>query len=322
LSEGADAEEVQRRADRVVEALDPLREDGTVEGFDGLAPFAPSEPTIRARLAARDELDLPRLRPSLEAALTEVGFDLEACQPALEAFSHPTVWSGRDETSEGVMRWIISRHLGHDGAGALAATFVRPSGDAEKDERALATILAADPEAIVTGYARLESALKESLSRDLPRVALVALLLVAVTLRAILGNTRDVMIALATVLAEIVGVAFMMRALGVRWHVYDALVIPVLVGVTIDEAMFLLHAAREAANDGDSADASIHRAMREQGSLVVATALTTAAGFIALLVCRFEGLFDLGEVGALGVLLGLVAALVVVPAGLRLSRRT
>jgi predicted RND superfamily exporter protein len=53
---------------------------------------------------------------------------------------------------------------------------------------------------------------------------------------------------------------------------------------------------------------------------VVATALTTMAGFAALLVCRFDGLFDIGAVGSLGVLLGLVAALVLVPAGLRLAR--
>ena len=53
----------------------------------------------------------------------------------------------------------------------------------------------------------------------------------------------------------------------------------------------------------------------------MATALTTTAGFAALLFCRFEGLFDLGAVGVLGVLLGLVAALVIVPAGLQLAER-
>jgi predicted RND superfamily exporter protein len=81
--------------------------------------------------------------------------------------------------------------------------------------------------------------------------------------------------------------------------------------VTIDEAMFLLFPAR---------DRSREAAVREQAPLVASTALTTAAGFGALLVCRFEGLFDLGCVGALGVVLGLVAALVVVPAGLTLAR--
>lgn len=186
------------------------------------------------------------------------------------------------------------------------------------DARAISAIERADPGAIVTGYPRLESALRESLAHDLPRVAMAALVIVAIALRAILGRTRDVAIALTTLLGEIAGVALFMRAFSVRWHVYDALVLPVLLGVTIDEAMFLLHAAREAEGEGRSPDAPIDSALREQGSLVVATALTTAAGFVSLLACRFDGLFDLGAVGVLGVLLGLIAALVVVPAGLRL----
>jgi hypothetical protein len=196
---------------------------------------------------------------------------------------------------------------------------VRPNGDPAMDARALLAIRDADPDAIVTGYPRLERALKDSLARDLPRVALVAFVLIAVMLRAVLGKARDVAIALVTVVAEIAGVALLTRALGVPWHVYDALVVPVLLGVTIDEAMFLLYAAREGEIAGESPDVPTLRALDEQGSLVVATALTTAAGFGALLACRFEGLFDLGEVGALGVLLGLVAALLVVPAGLRLG---
>jgi predicted RND superfamily exporter protein len=103
-----------------------------------------------------------------------------------------------------------------------------------------------------------------------------------------------------------------MRALAVRWHVYDALVLPVLFGVTIDESMFLLYA---------STAGSIQSGLRAQGPLVAATALTTAAGFAALLACRFDGLHDLGMVGALGVLAGLVAALIVVPSSLTLLRR-
>jgi predicted RND superfamily exporter protein len=99
--------------------------------------------------------------------------------------------------------------------------------------------------------------------------------------------------------------------------VYDALVVPVLIGITIDESMFLLHAARDASVTGRAADVALSR----EGSLVASTALTTAAGFFALLVCRFEGLRDLGAVGAIGSMAGLIAALVVVPAGLRLADR-
>jgi uncharacterized protein len=319
LSNDPDRERAKARADAIAEALDPLAEDGTIDGFDALASFAPAEATQKERLVARDALDLPHLGTSLGAALVEKGFDLDACAPALAAFAHPSsVVEPIEPDPASPLSWLMARHLRSDGAGVLAVTYVRPKGDPASDARALAAIEKADPEAIVTGYPRLETALRESLAHDLPRVALAALVVVAIALRAILGRTRDVSIALATLVAEIAGVALFMRAFSVRWHVYDALVLPVLLGVTIDEAMFLLHAAREAEADGQRPDLLIDRALREQGSLVVATALTTAAGFVALLACRFEGLFDLGAVGTLGVLLGLVAALVVVPAGLRL----
>jgi uncharacterized protein len=320
LSEDADPERAASRADAVAEALDPIARAGAIDGFDALASFSASESTQRARLATRDALDLPHIRPVLERALVGEGFDLDACKPALDAFAHPSehVEPLPDHPS-GLGGWVMARHLGHDATGTLAATYVRPRGDSFSDARALEAIARADPDAIVTGYPRLEAALRESLAHDLPRVAVVAIIIVAIALRAILGQTRDVAIALLTLVAEIAGVALSMRALHVPWHVYDALVLPVLLGVTIDEAMFLLHAAREGEKKGEAADALIERALDEQGSLVVATALTTAAGFGALLACRFEGLFDLGEVGVLGVLLGLVAALVVVPAGLRLG---
>ena len=98
--------------------------------------------------------------------------------------------------------------------------------------------------------------------------------------------------------------------LGVRWHVYDALVLPVLLGITLDEALFLLEAARR--------KASVDDALAEQAPLAATTALTTAAGFGALIICRFGGLVDVGKVGALGSAAGLVCALLVIPAGFRL----
>jgi hypothetical protein len=107
-----------------------------------------------------------------------------------------------------------------------------------------------------------------------------------------------------------------MRIFQLSWHVYDALVLPVLIGITIDEAMFLLHAARSAAAGQDP----IAHTLEAQGPLVASTALTTAAGFAALLACRFDGLYDLGAVGALGSVAGLFCALLLVPAGLRLTR--
>ncbi len=297
------------RSDAIAEALEPLRDSGDVDGYDALASFAPGPALMKKRLAARDALALASLRPSLEHALDAAGFDTAACTAALDAFSHP---SG---AAPDAAAWVLSRHLADDAGETLSVLYVRPSGDVAKDARAIDAIHAADPRAIVTGYARLEMGLKATLAHDLPRIGLAALVLVALALGASLRRARDVALAATTLAVSIAVVALSMRVLHVRWHAYDALVVPVLLGITMDEAMFLLYAARE------SKENAIEHALREQGPLVLATALTTSAGFAALLACRFEGLFDVGAVGAVGSLAGVFAALIIVPAGLALSRR-
>ncbi len=311
LSIDHDREAARDRADAVAEALDPLAADHTIEGFDALASFAPGKRLLAERMAARDREDLPALRERLQTALRESGWDPEACAAALDAFAKPTPAPSTDPPA-----WLRARHLGQDGVDTIAVTYVRPSGDPAKDARALAAIRAADPHAIVTGYTFLEVALKDTLRHDLPRIAGVALLLVVIALGASLRRPRDVVLSILTMGASIAIVTASMRVLHIPWHAYDALVVPVLLGITMDEGMFLLYAARE----GEAKDA-IATALTHQGPLVVATALTTSAGFAALLVCRFEGLFDVGAVGAIGSVAGLVAALLIVPAGLRLTTR-
>jgi uncharacterized protein len=310
LSSGADLDAARTRADRVADALEPLRRSGIVDGFDALGTFAPSVTTQRARLAERDALDLPGRRAALEDALRSAGFDRTACASALEAFAQPS--SRVDPTplvGGDIASWLLARHVADDGRGPLVATYVRSKGEPAADAAVRAAILAADPGAAITGFDAIDRALRGVLARDLVLVGGVALLLVAVGMRLVLRSGRHAIVALATLACEMGAVGLAMRVLSVRWHVYDALVLPVLFGVTIDESMFLLHAAQEH---------SMAEALRTQGPLVAATALTTAAGFVALVACRFDGLRDLGAVGAIGVLAGLAAALVVVPAAVRL----
>lgn len=176
---------------------------------------------------------------------------------------------------------------------------------------------ALDPEALLTGYGRLESSLRATLGRDLPRVGVVAAVLVMLALGLALRRARDVVLAMLVVVAELGAVLLLIRVLDVPLHAYDALVLPVLLGITVDEGMFLLYRARRAAKSG-APDGVIRETLEREGPPVATTALTTAAGFAGLIACDFDGLRHLGMVGALGSLVGLVVAVVVVPAGLRL----
>ena len=314
VSADPDEARARARADAVAEIAERLASNGTIEGFDALGSIAPSEAAQRARLEARKVLDLPSKKGLLKKVLAEQGFAPEAFEPALQAFGHPSEAVGDIAASnDSAIAWVKRRHLGKDDQGTLAVTFVRLTKDPAQQAEARATLRASDPEAVLTGFADLETSLKDTMTRDLPRVLLAAMAMVLVVLGISLRRASAVALAVLVLVVEIAIVLLLARLFGVRWHVYDALVLPVLLGITLDEALFLLEATRRRA--------SVDEALAEQAPLAATTALTTAAGFGALMICRFGGLVDVGKVGALGSAAGLLCALVIIPAGLRVWRR-
>ncbi len=312
VSSDPDEERARARADAVAETAEMLAARGTIAGYDALSQVAPSQAAQKARLAARDALDLPAKADRLARVLAEEGFEPSAFAGAIEALRSPP----RDGTGSAAAlgpgaTWAVRRHLGHDAKGTVVVTYVRPTGRPEDDAEARAMLRSADPEGILTSLHDLEAGLRDSLARDLPRVLTAASAIVVMAVMAALRSLRAVALAALVLLVEIALVLVAARVLGVRWHVYDALVLPILLGITLDEAMFLLEATERR---------SIDEALAHQAPLGAATALTTAAGFAALVTCRFDGLRDMGKVGAIGSTVGLVAAFVVIPAGLRLVR--
>ncbi len=310
-----DAERARERADLLADRLSEDHDD--VDLVEALTALAPSARTQEQRFAERDALDLPARADDLERALTEAGFAPARFSAALAGMRKPThalaALADLEKTPAAI---LVSRYLGQDQGDHLVALYLQPSAAPGADERIREHLRTWDEGAMLTGYSRLDAALHASLSRDLPRIGLVAGILVVLALAASLRSVRDVALAALVVTAEIAAVLILIRALDIPLHAYDALVLPVLLGITVDEGMFLLHHARHATGADPIAET-----LRHEGPPVAATALTTAAGFGALGFCDFDGLRDLGLVGALGSTVGLLVALVVVPAGLRLTSR-
>jgi len=317
----ADRDAAMHRADQIAEklALDPEH----VERVDALTSVLPSEATQRERLAERDRLNLPARADDLERALADQGFavskfdgltsELRAAPPA----SPQTI--DVEHALGGDLGVVGARYLAREPSGVTLVALHVHLTDAQTSRDALeADVHAVDPGAKVTGYAKLEVDLRAALLHDLPRIGALAGLMVLVLLAISLRRFRDVALAalvLSVGISALIGVAGLLK---VPLHIYSALVVPVLLGVSVDEAMFLLHHARAHENDpGDP----IGRALDQEAMPVVATALTTAAGFAALAFAHYDGLADLGKVGAIGNAMNLVVALVLVPAGLRLLAR-
>jgi hypothetical protein len=301
-----------------------------VESVDSLSTMAPAPATQKARLAERDALDPIAKADDLTRALEDEGFAPDRFNKILWALRHPpSDILTLEELQRGDSAIMLSRYLGRDGADAMVVTYVLPRLDPVPDDPVLAAaararnrahgeaieraVRQADPDAEITGYDRLERSLRDSLVTDMPRIGAVAAALVLLALALSLRRVRDVALAAAVVAAEIGIVMFLIRVLEVPLHAYDALVLPVLLGITVDEGMFLLYRARLSKEDDP-----IGETLRREGPPVATTALTTAAGFVALVACDFDGLRHLGMVGAIGSVTGLFVALLLVPAGLRL----
>ena len=311
-----DLEHGRERIDRLTESLKKV---DSIVSVDSLTTLAPAHATQEARFAARDALDLSKKAGDLERALREVGFAPDRFAGALASMRAPTrAFASLDDLQKGPAGVLANRYVGRDEGAPLLALYLTAREGSNAEHAVQATLARVDPAAQLTGYSRLDPALKASLGRDLPRIGAAAAVLVLGSLLVSLRRPRDVALAGLVVAAEIAVVLLLIRALSIPMHAFSALVLPVLLGITVDEGMFLLHHARHLeAAPGDPIAATI----AEEGPPVAATALTTAAGFAALLVCDFEGMRHLGAVGALGSATGLVVALVVVPAGLRLTRR-
>jgi hypothetical protein len=308
------ADRARTRADRIAETLAAMKED--VEAVDALTALVPADDTQSERFSARDALDLPAKAIELERALGDAGFAPERFHAVLEGMRHAShdkvSTADLEKTSAAI---LLSRYLGFDEGEHLLAIYVRPREVPGATTRIEEAIRRADPAAMLTGYSRLESSLRQSLAHDLPRIGLVAAALVVLALAASLRRARDVVLAALVVVAEIACVLVLIRVFGIPLHAYDALVLPVLLGITVDEGIFLLHRSRQT-----SGEDMIRETLRHEGPPVAATGLTTAAGFAALGLCDFDGLRDLGLVGAIGSAVGLLVAFIVVPAGLRLWR--
>ena len=300
-----DDEAARARVDRMHDAL-ATRRDLVRELYDATT-VSPSRATLERRLAARAKLSLDG--EELARALTETGFSAARFAGAVDDLRHPSPPAQLGALRARVDASFVTRNEGR----TLATLQVVAMPGREADVESL--LRSVDPAVRLTGIGHLDRVLRATLEAELPRVGLLAFSVALVSLAWVLRRAAGVALALGTIVIELALTLLLMRALGVELHVYDALVLPVLVGVTLDEVLFVHTALRAASSEDEARAAILHEA-----PLVATTALTTAAGFGALIVCESPKLRDLGATGAIGSIVGLVLALGMVPAVTRWGR--
>jgi len=100
-------------------------------------------------------------------------------------------------------------------------------------------------------------------------------------------------------------------AFGVKYNLFNMVVLPVFIGYGVDGPIHLL---RRYLEEGVG---SVRRVLKTTGWAVVMTILTTCAGFSGLIFVRHGGLQSIGKLAVTGLIVVLVATLVVLPAALQ-----
>lgn len=148
-----------------------------------------------------------------------------------------------------------------------------------------------------------------------PQAALLAAVAVLAILLVNFRRVREVIAAFAPVVLSMGGYLGFMGWTGHNINMFNMIVLPTMLGMGVDTSIHLVHRMREA---GPS---SIHRVISTTGSAAGMSAATTAIGFGALQFSSNPGLFEIGLLAPVGILLCYLTALLLTPSMLTFSQR-
>jgi predicted RND superfamily exporter protein len=301
---GADEQAVLRANDAWADALTGI---AGVRSFESLSVLRPADATIAARRGGLQPL-IDAAPDRLRAALTEVGFRPEPFAAAIDAL--PTLPEGGEDPAW--MRWFEEKHLARIDGEVRVVTRVQPEGDPAELATALRAAAPAMPDGVtdhVTGMVLVEGEAEAALQSALPRLLVVATGVLLVVLGLVYRRPLVVGLAVAPLALSMVLFLQLQGALGQPISPFVLAAIPLLVGVGVDDLLFVLDRYLEDGRPGRLDDV-----LAGAGRAILVTTLTTLAGFGVLSLSRFDALagFGLAVVAALG--LAFVTSVIVLPA--------
>ena len=249
----------------------------------------------------------------MRAALEAEGLADDAFAPFFQALWRPRLLDLRQLPAS--LGPLVKRHLSQHRGQWLAATVVYPrpgAASVEAIRRPLEQITARGARVSVTGAPLAGPQMARLLRQDLTWMAPLTLAVVALLVTLLLRRLWPV---LATLASLCLGAALFcggLRLLGLEVDLYNLMVLPVIIGYGVDDHIYVVRRAQ---------DEGLRAALVHSGRAVVTTTLTTLAAFGALALCTLPGLRGLGLTAVLGVSLGLLTSLVVLPALLSLGGR-
>jgi predicted RND superfamily exporter protein len=162
-------------------------------------------------------------------------------------------------------------------------------------------------------------AIIDAIKDDAALVIGLALLVMIIASWILIGGFEGPVVVISVVGFALLWLGAIMHLAGWKADMFNIIALPLLVGMGQDDAMHIYHRYKE------GGVGRIRRAVRESGSAVFLTTLTTCVGFAGIFFSNHRGLLSLAKVAVVGMILCWVSSVFVLPAALRLwewSRKT
>lgn len=142
---------------------------------------------------------------------------------------------------------------------------------------------------------------------DGERMGLLVVAILIVVLLVALRSVRGTIICMLTMAGAFAMTLGVMVATGTKLGMYNMIVVPAVLGVSIDGAIHMYHRFQE------TGGRSVGFVLRTTGFAVAAASMTTAGGFAGLLFQRHMGIRSIGELAVIGILSALLAVFLLMP---------
>jgi len=311
------------RNDLLYQRLEDGRTTYSLLGYDSLRTVLPSTRTQRQSQARlRELLDLQKIEERLQQITRQDSF---VTTIAAGLFDQLKRWKAA-ATEENLVHFggesnpalvqLVSQYVYSRKGRCRVVTHIYPRqgvGNGRPRSDFVAYLGPTDDSLELTGLTVVTDALKQLLRTGMKWAVVLIALTVFLLLILHFRSIRKATVATVPILCSVLWTLGTMQLLGMKLNYLNVIVIPLILGLGIDNGVHILQRYYE----GGRRD--LESAVEQSGRAVVVTSLATILAFATISFANFQGVREIGIVAMMGVSFALVASILFVPALLRLA---
>ncbi len=312
VHEGKEIHALLSKEEEWVRVLEKYQRDGKIDSFSSISKLIPTpEKQKRVARAIQDSIDLEGVKKNFIKALKENGFEVSGFRSIIQSLDglkrgEITVYSP-EELLELLLKSPFKKGMESvffkkgETYRCLSRIYYNPGAfPLDQLEKEVSGISITSPERVELEVLRI---VREDLYFLTPIAFFMVFLIVALHFR----NWRVTLFILSPLAMGLVWMLGMMSLFGIKINFVNAVILPMIIGMGIDNNIHLMHRyleeGRKSAGD----------ALRTTGRAMTLCSLTTMLGFGSLATARYQAISTMGWVTIFGMGFCLITALFFLP---------